>query len=54
MSMSHRKPIVPAVAEAARMAIFEALMASGFPTKARLAMKMAMVKPMPPRMPNTP
>ena len=50
-SLSHRKPIVPAVSEAKRIAIFEAFIVSVFPTKARLVMKNDIVNPIPPRIP---
>lgn len=48
---SHRKPPAPAVSEAKRMAIWEALIVSGFPAKARLVMKIDIVKPIPLRTP---
>src|SRR5215831_4363788 len=51
-NLSHRIPTAPAVNEARRMAIFEALMISVFPAKARLVMKIHMVNPIPPRIPG--
>ena len=46
-----RKPKIPAIREASKMAIFDRLMISGCPTNARLVMKIDIVKPIPPRMP---
>ncbi len=50
-SFSHRKPIVPAVNEASKIAIFEAFIVSKFPTKAKFVIKIDIVKPMPPKSP---
>ena len=50
-SLSHRKPVAPAIREAIRIAIFEAFVVSIFPINARLAMKIDIVNPTPPRIP---
>ncbi len=50
-SLSHRKPIIPAVTEASKIAIFEAFIVSEFPTKARFVIKIDIVKPIPPNSP---
>jgi hypothetical protein len=42
---------MPATSEAARIAIFDALMVSGAPVNARLVMKIDIVEPMPPSRP---
>lgn len=42
---------MPARDDATRIAIFEALIAAGWPLKAKFAMKIDMVKPMPPSIP---
>src|SRR5262252_5192862 len=47
----HRKPRMPAVNEASKIAIFEALIISKLPTNARFVIKIYIMKPMPPRSP---
>jgi hypothetical protein len=51
-SLNHKKPSTPAVSDARRMAIFDAVMWSACPGNAKLVMKIDIVNPTPPCRPK--